>query len=107
MENPNLTPEEKAALEAAKAEQVAKEKAEAKTKAEQKAKEKAEAAAKAKAEKEANNSELNEKIKNAFENFPTANKLYHDGKEVFFTQVKIEMTVVKRADFVNEPLKQE
>ena len=41
-----------------------------------------------------------ERIKIAFTNFPAVDKLYHDGNEVYFSQMKPEMTVVKRADVV-------
>jgi len=94
MEKTQLTPEEKAAQEAAKAEQKAKKEAEAKAKQEEKEKEKSRMQ---KAE-----SDMREKVKNAFENYPTADKLYHDGEEVFFYQVKAKMVAVTRVDFLNE-----
>lgn len=91
-----LTPEEKAAQEAAK-----------------KAAQEAESR-KQKAEVEENVNEemqktsvaeggaLDAKIKSAFEHFPTADKLYIDGEELFFSQVKPNMTVVKRGEYINK-----
>ena len=51
-------------------------------------------------------SELDERIRSAFENFPTADKLYVDGEELFFAQVKANMRVVQRADFISKTDKQ-
>jgi len=88
MAKTQLTPEQKAAQAAAKAEQAAKKSAEA---------------AAQEAENSGKASGLNEKLKEAFKNYPTAERLYVDGEgELFFYQVKEKMTVVKRADFFTE-----
>ena len=103
-----LTPEEKAAQEAAKKaaqETAEKAKQEAAEKAAQEAAEKAKAAEKIKGHKD-EHSKLDAKIKSAFENFPTADKLYVDGEELFFAQVKANMKVVHRADFIKKTNKQ-
>jgi hypothetical protein len=42
---------------------------------------------------------ITEKIKKAFDNFPTVDTLYHDGKEVYFSPVKPGMKAVKRSNF--------
>jgi hypothetical protein len=69
-----LTPEEKEALKAVEAEQEA-QKYEAET-------------------------QLSKKIKNLFMEFGSVDKLYHDGKDVFFTQKTPEMIAVRRSDFI-------
>jgi membrane protein involved in colicin uptake len=122
-----LTPEQ--AQAAAKAEEGARKKAEAKAKADAKVKAEQEAKENKEAAKQGEDigngdagtgnevtnpteekpkdgkkekckiSVLDEKLKHAFENFPTADKLYHDGEEVYFVQVKPNMTIIKRADF--------
>ena len=62
--------------------------------AEQEAAKTAEQETKAKAKK------MSERIKTAFDNYPTADVLYHDGEELFFSPVKQGMTVVRRDEVV-------
>ena len=45
------------------------------------------------------NKDLDKKIKQAFKNFPTADRLYTDGKEVYFSEIKPKMTVIARVDY--------
>jgi hypothetical protein len=51
------------------------------------------------------NMELNElgtKLKQAFENFPTVDTVYHNGQDVFFYFAKPNMTKIEREKFFNE-----
>ena len=42
---------------------------------------------------------IKEKLSTTFKNFPTADRLYHDGENVFFSQTKPQMTIITRAEF--------
>jgi len=66
--------------------------------------EKAAQASAKKAAQEANAKEcgMNERVKKVFEEYPLTDRLYSDGEELFFSQTKPEMSVYKRADFLNK-----
>ena len=44
--------------------------------------------------------ELGRKLKKVFTNYPTVDILYHDEKDVYFEKRKVNMTVVRRVDFI-------